>query len=148
MRAISVAISPRSSAGGFILPDDRVDVIVTKKDSSSGVSLVKSDVVLSNVRVLAINQIFNQGSSPGDAVTVENGQTATLELTEAQTTVITMVESSGELQLALRSIAENDGKKLDTIMPELSDKYAGKTQRIGNDTLFVRAGVESYVSGQ
>jgi pilus assembly protein CpaB len=148
MRAVSVAISPRSTAGGFILPDDRVDVILTKKDNSSGNTIVKSDLVLSNVRVLAINQVFAQGGETGDAVTVENGQTATLELTAPQSEIITMVESSGELQLALRSIAENDGKKLDEVMPETSDKFAGKTKRVAQDTLFVKAGVESYSGGQ
>jgi pilus assembly protein CpaB len=147
MRAISVAISSHSSAGGFILPDDRVDVILTKKDNSSGVTIVKSTLVISNVRVLAINQVYNQGNQ-GDAVTVENGQTATLELTPKQSEVITMVESSGELQLALRSIAENDGKKLDEVVPQLEGKYAGKAEKGGTDTLFVRAGVETYSSNQ
>jgi pilus assembly protein CpaB len=147
MRAISVAVSSHSTAGGFILPDDRVDVILTKKDNSSGVTVVKSELVLSNVRVLAINQVYNQGAE-GDAVTVENGQTATLELTPKQSEVITLVESSGELQLALRSIAENDGKKLEDVKPELEGRYAGKSQSRGTDTLFVRAGVETYSANQ
>jgi pilus assembly protein CpaB len=147
MRAISVAISAHSSAGGFILPDDRVDVILTKKDNNSGVTVVKSDIVLSNVRVLAINQVFNKANE-GDAVTVENGTTATLELSPSQSEVISMIESSGEITLALRSIAENDGKNLQDIMPELAEKYSGKSKPGGNDTLFVRYGVENYVSNQ
>ena len=123
MRAISVAISARSSAGGFILPDDRVDVILTRKAGQGGnTQSVKTETVLGNVRVLAVNQMFRQASE-GDAVTVEKGETATLELTPHQTEVIAMVESSGELSLALRSIAENDGKKIEEIMPELAEKY-------------------------
>ena len=147
MRAISVAISARSSAGGFILPDDRVDVILTKKDSSSGQTVVKSETVVSDVRVLAVNQQYRQ-SAEGDAVTVEKGETATLELTAPQSEVIAMVESSGELSLALRSIAENDGKALQDIGPQLADKYTGKSKRVGNNTLFVRYGIETYAANQ
>lgn len=147
MRAISVAISSHSSAGGFILPDDRVDVILTKKDSNSGVTVVKSDIALSNVRVLAINQIYSKAGE-GDAVTVENGATATLELTPSQSEAISKIESSGEISLALRSIAENDGKALKDIMPELSDKFAGKSSGGSNETLFVRYGVENYSANQ
>ena len=74
MRAISVAISSRSSAGGFILPDDRVDVILTKKVAqNTGPQLIRSETVISNVRVLAVNQVFRQANE-GDAVTVEKGE--------------------------------------------------------------------------
>jgi pilus assembly protein CpaB len=147
MRAISVTISAHTSAGGFILPDDRVDVILTKKENIGGVTAVRSDIALSNVRVLAINQIYNKAAE-SDTVTVENAATATLELTPSQSEAISMIESSGEISLALRSIAENDGKNIKDIMPELSDKFAGKAKRGGNDTLFVRYGVENHVSNQ
>ena len=56
-----------------------------------------------------------------------------------------MIESVGELSLALRSIAENDGKSMDQEGPKLADKYLGK-KKGGGDTLFVRYGVESYTS--
>lgn len=143
MRAASVSISNHSSAGGFILPDDRVDLILTKKTNDSGFTLVRSDTVITNVRVLAINQIYNKAGE-GEAVTVEKGETATLELTPQQTEVIAMVESTGEVSLTLRSIAENDGKALKDIMPELTDKFSGKSKRGGIDTLVVRYGVENH----
>lgn len=146
MRAISVAISERSSAGGFILPNDRVDVILTRKldNPQGGDKLVTSETALTNVRVLAINQTYRQDKE-GDTVTVAEGKTATLELDPRQSEVISMIESAGELSLALRSIAENDGKSMDKEGPKLSDKYLGKKQN-GGDTLFVRYGVESYTS--
>ena len=147
MRAISVAISSRSSAGGFILPNDRVDVILTRKmsDGKSSTPLVRSETVVSNVRVLAVNQVYRQAAE-GDAVAVEKGETATLELSPKQSEILAMVESSGELALALRSIAENDGKAADEINPVLSDKFEGKARREGGDPLFVRAGIESFAS--
>jgi pilus assembly protein CpaB len=148
MRAISVAISEHSAAGGFILPNDRVDVILTKKVSNSQDSekVPLSETVLSNVRVLAINQTYRQ-EQEGDNVTVAEGKTATLELDPRQSEVIAQIESVGELSLALRSIAENDGKSMEKEGPKLADQYSGKKAR-GNDTLFVRYGVESYTSNR
>jgi pilus assembly protein CpaB len=148
MRAVSVAISVQSSAGGFILPNDRVDVILTKKmdNPQSSDKITTSETVLSNVRVLAINQTYRQ-EQEGDTVTVAEGKTATLELDPHQSEVIEMIESIGELSLALRSIAENDGKSMDQEGPKLADKYMGKKHG-GGDTLFVRYGVESYSSSR
>lgn len=145
MRAISVAISSRSSAGGFILPDDRVDVILTKKINGKDSTTIKSETVITNVRVLAVNQQYRQAAE-GDAVTVEKGETATLELTQPQTEVMALVESSGELSLSLRSIAENDGKNMETEGPQLAGKYTGNAKRVGTDTLIVRYGVETYAT--
>jgi pilus assembly protein CpaB len=147
MRAISVAISERSSAGGFIMPNDRVDVILTRKSGSSGGSnLARSETVLSNVRVLAINQIFQQAKE-GEDIAVKEGQTATVELSQIQAEILIRVESEGELSLALRSIAESDGKAMQE-GPQLSEKYAnpdGKKPR-NNDTLFIRYGRETYAT--
>jgi pilus assembly protein CpaB len=144
-RAISVAVSERTSAGGFILPNDRVDVILTKKTTVAANTIVTSDTVLSNVRVLAINQTYRQ-EAEGDNVSVAEGKTATLELTSLQSEVIARIESQGELTLALRSIAENDGKALENIQPQLADKYSGDRKKAVSSTLFVRYGVETYAS--
>jgi pilus assembly protein CpaB len=60
MRAISTEISPETGAGGFILPNDRVDVILSKREKNAGTTnapdIVVSEIILSNVRVLAIDQ--------------------------------------------------------------------------------------------
>jgi pilus assembly protein CpaB len=146
MRAISVAVSERSSAGGFILPNDRVDVILTKKSSGDGGNLVSSETILSNVRVLAINQIYGPDQE-GGTIAVPEGKTATLELTSRAAEVIAQVESMGELSLALRSIAENDGKTTEDV-PVLAEKYTGIGKPAGTDTLFVRYGRETYASNR
>jgi pilus assembly protein CpaB len=147
MRAISVAISDRSSAGGFILPNDRVDVILTRKMTSggSGNQLVKSETVISNVRVLAINQTFRQAKE-GEEVAIKGNETATIEITLQQAEIIARVESEGELALALRSIAESEGRPLDE-GPVLAEKYRSfDSKPRNNDTLFVRAGIETYAT--
>lgn len=147
MRALSVAISSRSSAGGFILPNDRVDVILTRKiqvQGAAATTLVKSETVISNVRVLAINQTFKQAKE-GEEVAMKEGETATLEMNEEQAEIIARTESEGELSLSLRSIAESDGKAME-IGPQLAEKYRNGSKVRNNDTLFVRYGIETYAT--
>ena len=145
MRAIAVGVTEHSGAGGFILPNDRVDVILTRKlQDGSGQQNISSETVLRNVRVLAINQTFRHETGPeGEQATVSGGKTATLELNPLQTELIAKIESSGELSLALRSIAENDGKKLSEVMPEVSPGFTNTSE-----TLVVRYGVEKYTANQ
>src|SRR5438128_2886575 len=63
MRAISTEISPETGAGGFILPNDRVDVILSRRERSAdkaGTETVNSEIILSNIRVLAIDQAIEE----------------------------------------------------------------------------------------
>lgn len=103
MRAVSTQISPETGAGGFILPNDRVDVILTRReaDKASG-GQPTSETVLSNIRVLAIDQTVEEKN--GQKVVV--GKTATLELSPSQAETLTLGQSMGSLSLALRSITD------------------------------------------
>ncbi|GJD47986.1 hypothetical protein OPKNFCMD_0699 [Methylobacterium crusticola] len=108
MRAVAISIDARGSntAGGFILPNDRVDVLRTYRDeeaSRTGNSDVQlSETLLTNIRVLAVGQTVQERN--GERVVT--GDTATLELTPAQTEVITLAQKVGQLSLALRSLAD------------------------------------------
>ena len=102
MRAVSTQISPETGAGGFILPNDHVDVILTKKDSDKTGDGSVSETVLTNVRVLAIDQ--NIEDKGGQKVVV--GKTATLELTPTQAETLALAQRVGTLALSLRSIAD------------------------------------------
>jgi pilus assembly protein CpaB len=141
-RAISVRISAETGAGGFILPNDKVDVILTRK-LSGGASGDRqlSETVLSNVRVLAVDQTFKQDEK-GEQVVV--GKTATLELELAQAEVMAMAESSGQLSLALRSIAESDDTALGDDGPQLSERFAKGVS--GSEITISRWGVKSYTT--
>jgi pilus assembly protein CpaB len=105
-RAVSTEVSPETGAGGFILPNDRVDVLLTTRDRNgggkNGAETVNSEVVLSNIRVLAIDQTIEEKN--GQKVVV--GKTATLELKPEQTETLARARQSGTLSLALRSIAD------------------------------------------
>jgi pilus assembly protein CpaB len=109
-RAISVEISPETGAGGFILPNDHVDVILSRRDKlaekAAGVEIHTSEIILANVRVLAIDQTVEEKN--GQRVVV--GKTATLELTPRQAETLAVSRQTGTLSLALRSIADFDKK--------------------------------------
>ncbi|MBL8905373.1 MAG: Flp pilus assembly protein CpaB [Rhizobiales bacterium] len=143
MRAIAVRVSEESGAGGFILPNDRVDVVLTRKVEADGTTkVVVSETILSNVKVLAIDQAFRREGDDEQVIVAK--KTATLELTPQQSEVISMAESTGQLSLVLRSIAENGDKGLDDTGPQLSEKYAQGAQ--GNDKTYIKYGVEKRIT--
>jgi pilus assembly protein CpaB len=106
MRAVSTEISPETAAGGFILPNDRVDVILSKRDKNpdrpSAADAVNSEIILANVRVLAIDQAPKEKDGQNTVV----GKTVTLELKPEQAETLARAHQSGTLSLALRSIAD------------------------------------------
>ena len=103
MRAVSTEISPETGAGGFILPNDRVDVILSRREKSSGSGdIVRSEVVLRSVRVLAIDQAPKEKEGQNAVL----GKTATLELSPGDAEILARARQSGTLSLALRSIAD------------------------------------------
>ena len=138
MRAISTEISPETGAGGFILPNDRVDVILSKREKNpdkSGADIVNSEILLSNIRVLAIDQAPKE--KEGQNVVV--GKTVTLELKPEQAETLARARQSGTLQLALRSIA-------DLNMVENSSEQ--DAPRRGESVKVVRYGVQSTTTTQ
>src|SRR3989440_8530860 len=106
MRAISTEISPETGAGGFILPNDRGDVILSKReqnpDRGGAADIVHSGAILANVRVLAIDQAPKEKDGQTSVV----GKTVTLELKPEQAETLARARQSGTLALALRSITD------------------------------------------
>lgn len=115
MRAVSIEISPETAAGGFIQPNDRVDVVVIRElnenQSASGMPAVRSDLILSNIRVLAIDGLYAPPKPEGEDAAAGQGAAligtrATLELQERDVVVINAAKKAGELALSLRSITD------------------------------------------
>ncbi|MFG3592977.1 Flp pilus assembly protein CpaB [Bradyrhizobium sp. RDI18] len=105
LRALSTEISPETGAGGFILPNDRVDVIFSRREKNpdgNGPDVVQSEIILSNIRVLAIDQAPKEKEGSNSLV----GRTATLELKPEQAETLARARQSGTLSLALRSITD------------------------------------------
>lgn len=108
-RAVATQISADTSAGGFILPNDNVDVIMTRRAESGGSNGFITETILKNIRVLAIDQMI-QEDEEGKKVKV--GETATLELTPQQSEIITVAQQLADrLTLALRPVADAQDKQ-------------------------------------
>ena len=100
-RAVSLRINATSSISGLIFPGDRVDVILTHTVNSKRVS----ETVLTNVRILAIDQQTNdQAQSP------KVGKHATFEVTPKQAEMFSVLTDMGKLSLSLRSLAKDQAE--------------------------------------
>ena len=140
MRAISTEISAETGAGGFILPNDHVDVILSRRDreaeKAAGVEVYASEIFLSNVRVLAIDQTVEEKN--GQRVVV--GKTATLELAPQQAEMLARSRQMGTLTLALRSLVDTEGA---TEAPT-DDKSAGNRRGLN----VVRYGITTTITSK
>jgi pilus assembly protein CpaB len=129
-RAIATQITADTAAGGFILPNDFVDVIMTKRITATQDSpeRITTETVLKNIRVLAIDQNI-QEDEEGRRVKV--GETATLELTPDQAELLTVAQQMADrLTLALRSIADADEKIDQTKTSSLGGGQSGAIRLI------------------
>jgi pilus assembly protein CpaB len=135
MRAISTPIREETAAGGFILPNDRVDVILSHKMRVGSKEEPVSEAVLRNVRVLAIGQEIENK----DGEKVATGKTATLELTPRQAEVLALAQSMGEISLSLRSLAD--------AAPGQSEATAKIGDAYSNSVKFLKYGVPSRAFG-
>jgi pilus assembly protein CpaB len=103
MRAVSVKVDEVRGVAGFILPGDRVDVVLTRAERTSGQDKEgpMADVLLQNVKVLAIDQLVNEQQ---DKPTV--ARAVTLELNVQQAQKVILAEGVGRLSLILRQAGE------------------------------------------
>jgi pilus assembly protein CpaB len=109
LRAYAIRVSDRTAGSGFILPNDRVDIIATFKvkvesrDGQDDKEIGFSSTIITNARVLAINQSLAPGA---DTASLPDVETAVLEIDPQQAEVVARSESQGELSLALRSLGD------------------------------------------
>ncbi|WP_332701578.1 Flp pilus assembly protein CpaB [Devosia sp.] len=120
MRGVSVGVTPTSSAGGFIVPNDHVDVLLTTQTSAGQ----QSEVILSNVRVLAIgHRLGEMGATGGQEdpnspaptpMVFDSSTIATLELDPGQAETLINASTVGQLSLTLRSVIDFKRGTVDT----------------------------------
>lgn len=103
--AINIDASGATSAGGFILPNDRVDIVRTARAGKN----FGAETIMRNVRVLAIGKRVEEKN--GERVVV--GTNATLELSPRQAERIILAQRTGQLALVLRSMLDADATKKD-----------------------------------
>jgi pilus assembly protein CpaB len=142
MRAVSTKIREETAVGKLILPNDHVDVILTRTmRGKSGGEEHTSDTLFRNVRVLAIGQQIETKEGKKSAEGAAN--TATLELTPRQSELLALANSMGEISLALRSISELNAQAEGT---EAADGL-GKKAETNNAIRVLRYGVKSRAYG-
>lgn len=112
MRAMAIRVTVETAAGGFILPGDRVDVVLTRETNLANAGASESDrakftsaTVMQNIKVLAIDQ----STRAGDDAQAVIGATATLEVGPLDAEALALAKSEGELSLVLRSYADTGG---------------------------------------
>lgn len=135
MRGVSVPVSADAAAGGFVLPNDRVDVVLSR----GGVS----QTILANVKVLAIGTRLGEAGTTGEKADPENpkadvfqgGTIATLELTPAQGELIINAAKVGALSVVLRSIADFNPSPGDSVKDETSRAIRMIRFGVGSDVM-------------
>lgn len=112
MRAVGVSVRAETTAGGFVAPGDYVDVIMTyqvnlKGDavnySDTAVQRFASETILSNIKVLAVDQNAKESSREAKV-----SRTVTLEVSKEGAQVLAMATTMGQISLALRRLGEKD----------------------------------------
>lgn len=134
MRAVAIDVQPDTGVGGFILPNDHVDIVLTRRDKAAekvtGVERFISETVLRNVRVLAVDQ--NVEDKEGQKVVI--GKTATVELDPHQAETLALSRQLGTLSLTLRSLLDSQsptpegGNDDDKSKPVNTVRYGVSTQ--------------------
>jgi pilus assembly protein CpaB len=113
MRGVSISVAAESASGGFILPNDHVDVVLTRTAALGQIS----ETILHNVRVLAINTRLGETGTTGAPANPEDPEDpraeifvdeaiATLELDPNETEVIVGAAQVGSFALVLRSMVD------------------------------------------
>lgn len=112
MRAMAIRVTVETAAGGFILPGDRVDVVLTRETNLGNIGASEADrskftsaTVMQNIKVLAIDQSTRAGDDEQTVI----GATATLEVGPRDAEALALAKSEGELSLILRSYADTGG---------------------------------------
>ncbi len=104
-RAVTVRVDDVVGVAGFLLPGNRVDVVATRKDDRT--SVITSETILSNVKVLAVDQSTSTNSNEPVVV-----RAVTLEVTPSEAEVLLKGKAAGSIQLALRNpLDESDARR-------------------------------------
>jgi len=107
MRAMTIRVNDVAGVAGFVLPNDRVDLLLTRE-------VIKNqpitDVLMQNVKVLGIDQKADSPEGKPDVV-----KAVTIEVTVEQAQKITLAASVGEISLALRDVQNVDAEPVRTV---------------------------------
>jgi len=116
MRAVSLRANDVAGVGGFVLPGDRVDVLLTRTENGNDQSTSLTQVLAQNVRVVGVDQSDNQAADKPVVV-----KAITVEVSPDEAQAITLAQSVGAVSLALRQISDQAPlTRQETTMADLS----------------------------
>jgi len=122
MRAVTIRVNDVNGVAGFVLPGDRVDIMLTRQRGTAGnvrESMI-TDVIIQSVRVLAVDQLSSENSA--DPIVAK---AATVEVTPQQGQKLSLAASVGTLTLALRHIVNDDNEPMSLRTMRVSDLTPG-----------------------
>lgn len=133
MKAVAIPVNDVRGVAGFVLPGERVDILFTRTDARDVVDgrpekAAFADVLLQNVRVLAIDQLADDRTAKPEIV-----KTVTIEVDTLQAQKVALASAVGKLSLALRSAGNTDADNTRRI--SLGDLKNGgrRVAKLGND---------------
>ncbi len=103
-RAVAIRVNDVIGVGGFVLPGDSVDVLLTREEGNGGYNgnrAMRTDLLISNVRVLAVDQTANESTNNPQVA-----RAVTIEVTPEDGQKVALASEIGTLSLALRRADE------------------------------------------
>jgi pilus assembly protein CpaB len=139
MKAVTIRVNDVEGVGGFVLPGDRVDVVLTRQVDKTSAS---NDLVLQNARVLAIDQVADERA---DKPTVAKAVTLEVDMVGAQK--LSLASSVGTLSLMLRKAGEaSAGTSRRVTLEDLNNTEAIPTDGSTRTIVVRRGGVKHEIS--
>ncbi|WP_193370757.1 Flp pilus assembly protein CpaB [Pelagibius marinus] len=114
MRAVTIRVNDVAGVAGFVLPGDRVDILLTRDrtggDGNKSANNLITDVLLQNVKVLGIDQDANQEKDKPSVA-----KAVTLEVSPQQAQKLALASQLGSLALMLRNLADAEAEQVKTV---------------------------------
>ncbi len=117
MKAVSIRVDDVLGVAGFVLPGDRVDIMLTRRPRDAEAF---TDILLQGVRVLAIDQLADDQADKPNVV-----RTVTMEVSTEEAQKLTLAANVGTLSLALRNVASAQVEAVNAV--KIADLGGGLT---------------------
>jgi pilus assembly protein CpaB len=150
-RALSIKVNEASSAGGFLQPGDRVDIIFTARASKDTYNKSMSRRLLQNIRLIAfgtdverndknieVSEGKKKSSAKAEKESGKSSRSAVLEIALEDIPVMALAEESGELRLVVVGEADMASTKADQLNTTDSQQTLSKHMSDADRTAFIR----------
>jgi pilus assembly protein CpaB len=130
MKAVTIRVNDVEGVGGFVLPGDRVDVVLTRQIDKGSAT---TEVVLQSARVLAVDQSADERAAKATVA-----KSVTLEVSTVEAQKVWLASSVGNLSLLLRKAGESaEAKTRKITLDDLSSNEAISTGKVATATVVV-----------